>query len=71
VSPSSASSASSASRATAAGSSRSARLPAISRQRRALFRPSNGGYYYTGYGEVFRRYFFRAKEQPLPPAAAA
>ena len=45
------------------------RLPAFYRQRRALFLASNGGYYYKGYGEVFRRYFLRAKEQPLHPAA--
>ena len=46
------------------------RLPAFYRQRRALFLASNGGYYFKGYGEVFRRYFLRAKEQPLHPAAA-
>ena len=44
------------------------RLPALYRQRRALFLASNDGYFYNGYGEVFRRYFLRAKEQPLHPA---
>ncbi len=47
------------------------RIPAFYRQRRALFLASNGGYFYKGYGEVARRHFFRAKEQPLHPAAAA
>ena len=47
------------------------RIPAFYRQRRALFLASNGGYFYQGYGEVFRRYFLRAKEQPLHPSAAA
>ncbi|MEO3430571.1 fatty acid desaturase [Pelagibius sp. CAU 1746] len=46
------------------------RIPALYRQRRALFLASNGGYFFKGYGEVFRRYFLRAKEQPLHPAAA-
>ena len=46
------------------------RIPALYRKRRALFLASNGGYFFKGYGEVFRRYFFRAKEQPLHPAAA-
>jgi len=46
------------------------RIPAFYRQRRALFLASNGGYYYKGYGDVFRRYFLRAKEQPLHPTAA-
>ena len=45
------------------------RIPALYRKRRALFLASNGGYFFQGYGEVFRRYFFRAKEQPLHPAA--
>lgn len=47
------------------------RIPALYRQRRALFLASNSGYYFKGYGEVFRRYLFRAKEQPLHPAASA
>jgi fatty acid desaturase len=46
------------------------RLPAFYRQRRDLFLASNGGYHFKGYREVFRRYFFRAKEQPLHPASA-
>ncbi|MGD1878050.1 MAG: fatty acid desaturase [Kiloniellaceae bacterium] len=46
------------------------RIPAFYRQRRALFLASNGGYYFKGYGAVFRRYFLRPKEQPLHPAAA-
>lgn len=46
------------------------RIPAFYKQRRALFLASNGGYYFRGYGEVFRKYFLRAKEQPLHPAAA-
>lgn len=47
------------------------RIPAFYRQRRALFLASNGGYFFKGYGEVFRRYFLRAKEHPLHPAAAS
>jgi fatty acid desaturase len=47
------------------------RLPAFYRQRRALFLASNGGYYFKGYREVFRRHFLRPKEQPLHPAALA
>jgi len=47
------------------------RLPALYRQRRDLFLASNGGYFFKGYGEVFRRYFLSAKEQPLHPAAAS
>jgi len=46
------------------------RIPAFYRRRRALFLASNGGYFYKGYGAIFRRYFFRAKEQPLHPSAA-
>jgi fatty acid desaturase len=47
------------------------RLPAFYRQRRALFLASNGGYYFKGYREVFRRHFLRPKEQPLHPSATA
>lgn len=47
------------------------RIPAFYRQRRALFLASNGGYYFKGYREVFRKYLFRAKEQPLHPGATA
>src|SRR3546814_3303224 len=32
------------------------RIPGFYRQRRALFLASNGGYYFKGYREVFRRY---------------
>ncbi|MEQ8354497.1 MAG: fatty acid desaturase [Kiloniellaceae bacterium] len=46
------------------------RLPGFYKKRRALFLASNGGYFFKGYGEVFRRYFLRAKEQPLHPSAA-
>ena len=46
------------------------RLPALYRQRRDLFLASNGGYFFKGYGAIFRRYLFTAKEQPLHPAAA-
>ncbi len=46
------------------------RIPAHYRQRRALFLASNGGYYFKGYRAVFRKYFLRAKEQPLHPSAA-
>ena len=46
------------------------RIPALYRKRRALFLASNGGYFFKGYGQVFRRYLFRAKEQPLHPAAS-
>ncbi len=46
------------------------RLPAFYHKRRALFLASNDGYFYKGYGDIFRRYLFRAKEQPLHPATA-
>ncbi len=38
--------------------------------RRALFLASNDGYFYKGYGEIFRRFFLSAKEAPLHPSAA-
>ncbi|GAB4394728.1 MAG: fatty acid desaturase [Kiloniellaceae bacterium] len=47
------------------------RIPALYRKRRALFLASNGGYFFKGYGQVFRRYLLRAKEQPLHPSTAA
>ena len=43
------------------------RIPALYRRERARFLAANGGYLYRGYGEVFRRYCFRAKEHPLHP----
>jgi fatty acid desaturase len=46
------------------------KLPAFYRKRRALFLASNDGYFYKGYGEIFRRFFLSAKEQPLHPSAA-
>ena len=44
------------------------RIPALYRQNRAAFQAANGGYVFSGYGEIFRRYFFRAKEAPMHPA---
>lgn len=53
-------------------------LPAVYRDRRASFLGRNGGYRYSGYGEVFRNFLLRAKD-PVPhplmpgdePAASA
>ncbi|WP_420347481.1 fatty acid desaturase [Pelagibius sp.] len=47
------------------------RIPALYRAQRAAFQAANGGYVFKGYGEVFRRYFLRAKEAPLHPAQSA
>lgn len=47
------------------------RLPAIYAEGRAAFLQRNDGYLYASYAEVFRRYFFRAKDpvpHPLRPA---
>lgn len=44
------------------------RLPTLYWAERDAFLATNGGYLFKGYGEVFRRYFFRAKEHPLHPA---
>ena len=44
------------------------RLPALYRSERERFLTLNGGYFFKGYREVFRRYFLRVKEQPLHPA---
>ncbi|MFM2354699.1 MAG: hypothetical protein RLZZ528_435 [Pseudomonadota bacterium] len=41
------------------------RLPAIYREHREDFLRRNDGYTFTSYGEVFRRYFLRAKD-PVP-----
>ena len=41
------------------------RLPALYRARRAQVLRRNGGYAYRGYGEVFRRHLWRAKD-PVP-----
>ncbi len=44
------------------------RLPALYRRDRDAFLKANGGYFFAGYGEVFRRFLLRAKEHPLHPA---
>lgn len=41
------------------------RLPALFAERREEFLRRNDGYTYQGYGEIFRRYFLRAKD-PVP-----
>lgn len=41
------------------------RIPALYRARKAEFLARNDGYAMNGYGEIFRRYFLRAKE-PVP-----
>jgi fatty acid desaturase len=41
------------------------RLPALYRSRRDEFLAANGSYSFRGYGEMFRRYLFRAKT-PVP-----
>ncbi|WP_417208618.1 fatty acid desaturase [Antarctobacter sp.] len=41
------------------------RLPALYRDNRDRYLSRNGGYRYASYGEVFRRYFWRAKD-PVP-----
>lgn len=41
------------------------RLPSLYAERRAEFLARNEGYVYRSYGEVFRRYFLRAKD-PVP-----
>ncbi|MDF1854840.1 fatty acid desaturase [Pseudooceanicola sp.] len=41
------------------------RLPALYRDNRARYLGRNGGYRYRSYAEVFRRYFFSAKD-PVP-----
>lgn len=41
------------------------RLPALYRQNRDRYLSRNGGYRYGSYAEVFRRYFWRAKD-PVP-----
>ncbi|NIA68970.1 fatty acid desaturase [Pelagibius litoralis] len=46
------------------------RIPALYREQRALFQAANGGYVFSGYGTIFRRYFFRAKEAPVHPGTA-
>ncbi|WP_156680757.1 fatty acid desaturase [Sphingomonas profundi] len=43
-------------------------LPRAYRERRADWRRINGGYVYRGYGEVLRRFAFRAKEPVRHPA---
>lgn len=43
------------------------KIPPLYRRERERFLTLNGGYFFKGYREVFRRYFFRVKEQPLHP----
>ncbi len=45
------------------------RRPARYRERKAELDAANGGYIIDGYGELFRRYFLRAKEPPVHPLA--
>ena len=45
------------------------RIPAFYKANREAILQSNGGYLYSGYGEVFRRHFLRAKDRPLHPFA--
>lgn len=42
-------------------------LPAVYRKRKAHYLRRNGGYFYASYGEVFRRYFLRAKDPVAHP----
>lgn len=41
------------------------RLPALYTRRKAHYQRRNAGYVYASYGEIFRRYFFKAKD-PVP-----
>ena len=43
------------------------RLPRLFRQNRARYLEINGGYAYRSYGEVFRRYFLKAKDPVAHP----
>ena len=43
------------------------RLPDIYRTESAEILKRNGGYYFAGYGEIFKRYFFRTKEPVAHP----
>jgi fatty acid desaturase len=43
--------------------------PARYRARKAELDAANGGYVIHGYGELFRKYLFRSKEQPVHPFA--
>lgn len=43
------------------------KLPAVFAQRRDHFLERNGGYSYASYAEVFRRFFFRAKDPVVHP----
>jgi fatty acid desaturase len=42
-------------------------LPALYRSRKAHYLRRNGGYFYTSYGEVLRRYFLSAKDTVAHP----
>jgi len=42
-------------------------LPAVYARRKAHYLRRNGGYFYASYGEVFRRYFLRAKDPVAHP----
>jgi fatty acid desaturase len=46
------------------------RLPARYRERRQELLASNGGYLFSGYGELARRFGVRAKDSPRHPGAA-
>jgi fatty acid desaturase len=41
------------------------RLPGLYQENRARYLGRNGGYRYGSYGEIFRRYFLKAKD-PVP-----
>lgn len=43
------------------------RLPAVYRGQRARVLEENGGFRFTGYGEIARRFLFRSKDHPVHP----
>jgi fatty acid desaturase len=43
------------------------RIPAVWRERRVELLAHNGGFYFTGYAQIARRYAFRPAFVPLPP----
>jgi fatty acid desaturase len=44
------------------------RLPKVYRARRDQVLRENGGFLFAGYGDIARRYLFRAKDHPIHPA---
>jgi fatty acid desaturase len=47
------------------------RLPALYRAERARLIAENGGLVYRGYGDIFRRFFFRPHDAPVHPQGRA